>query len=279
MKDLVCHLVFGFLICTFISCGSGNVQTAASTPETISYNFHVRPLLSDKCFACHGPDANKRESGLRLDIEAEAKAPLKDAPNTFAIVAGKPELSMLIQRITTPDSTLIMPPPESHLGVLNDGEVAILRKWITEGAKYEPHWAFVKPKKASPPNVDFTAWNTQPIDKFLYQTMAQKGLKPNQEATPEQLLRRLALDLTGLPPSPSLSKFFLANPTANYEVLVDSLLASKHFGEKMAIHWCDVARYADSYGYQDDNIRTQWPWRDWVIHAFNKNMPYDRFLE
>lgn len=269
----------GWFCCTLWSCGGANTAAeTAAVPETISYNFHVRPLLSDKCFACHGPDANKRESGLRLDIEAEAKAPLKDAPGKFAIVPGSPEKSLLIERITTPDSTLIMPPPEAHLGALNEGEVALLRKWIAQGAKYEPHWAFVQPQKAKLPEVDNKDWNQKPIDKFLYAAMEQKGLAPNEEASPEVLLRRLALDLTGLPPSANLQQFYLADPEKRYEILVDSLLASPHFGERMAIHWCDVARYADSYGYQDDNIRTQWPWRDWVIHAFNSNMPYDRFV-
>ncbi|MCU0375121.1 MAG: PSD1 and planctomycete cytochrome C domain-containing protein [Chitinophagaceae bacterium] len=270
----------GLVCLTLLSCGGeDNAAGIAAVPETISYNFHVRPLLSDKCFACHGPDANKRESGLRLDIEAEAKAPLKDAPGKYAIVAGSPEKSLLIERITTPDSTLIMPPPEAHLGALNESEVALLRKWIAQGAKYEPHWAFVQPQKTKLPEVNNERWNQQPIDKFLFTAMGQKGLEPNEEASPEVLLRRLALDLTGLPPSAQLQQFYLANPDERYEVLVDSLLASPHFGERMAIHWCDVARYADSYGYQDDNIRTQWPWRDWVIHAFNSNMPYNRFVE
>jgi len=280
MRKTVFNAIIGLAACAIISCGRAdkNADTAVVS-ETISYNFHVRPLLSDKCFACHGPDANKRESGLRLDIEAEAKAPIKDAPGKYAIVPGSPEKSLLIARITTPDSTLIMPPPESHLGALSEGEVALLRKWITQGAKYEPHWAFAQPQKAKLPEVDNKVWNLQPIDKFLYASMAQKGLEPNEAASPEVLLRRLALDLTGLPPSANLQQFYMDDPEKRYDVLVDSLLASPHFGERMAIHWCDVGRYADSYGYQDDNIRTQWPWRDWVIHAFNKNMPYNQFLE
>lgn len=260
-------------------CTQGGASAAESSHvSAISYNFDVRPLLSDKCFACHGPDAQKRESGLRLDIEADAKAALPENPGKYAIVPGKPEESELIRRITTANPDEIMPPPGAHLGALNEQEVAILRRWIKEGAVYETHWAFAPPQKVDAPEVNNKIWNSHAIDKFLYATMQSKGLTPNPQADAATLLKRIALDITGLPPSESLKTFYMANPAQHYEATIDSLLQSVHYGEKMAIHWCDVGRYADSYGYQDDNIRTQWPWRDWVIHAFNRNMPYNDFV-
>ncbi|RCH56051.1 hypothetical protein DJ568_04700 [Mucilaginibacter hurinus] len=250
-----------------------------NVPDEISYNFDIRPILSDKCFACHGPDANKREAGLRLDVAEEAYKALKDNPNSRALVPGNPKLSEVFSRITTDDSTALMPPPESHLKRLTEYEVALVEKWIKQGAKYEKHWAFTAPKKAALPRVDNTEWPKNDIDYFILQKQEQNGLEPNTEADKERLLKRLSFDLTGLPPSLELQTSFLADNSANaYEIVIDKLLASKAYGEKMALHWLDVARYADSHGYQDDNYRTQWPWRDWVIHAFNKNLPYDKFV-
>lgn len=245
----------------------------------ISYNFQIRPLLSDKCFACHGPDANKREAGLRLDIAESAYAPLRDSPGKFAIVPGKPEQSELFLRITSPDSAAQMPPPESHLGALNAEEIALFRQWILEGAKYEKHWAFLKPEKKALPKIKDKNWPKNEIDHFILAKMESKGIEPNETADKERLLKRLSFDLTGLPPTPEMTERFVAdNSEQAYEKMVDELLAQPQYGEKMAVHWLDVARYADSYGYQDDNIRTQWPWRDWVIHAFNQDLPYDEFL-
>lgn len=248
-------------------------------PETVSYNFHVRPILSDKCFACHGPDANKREAGLRLDEATAAYAPLKETKGAFALVPGKPEASEVYKRITSTDPAYQMPTPESHLGLLNEQEVAVVKKWIEQGAKYEKHWAFEVPKKAPLPELSNPAWAKNEIDYFIGAKLDEQGLEPNEEASREHLLKRVALDLTGLPPSLDLMDRFLADQSEKaYEKVVDELLKSPAYGEKMAVHWLDVARYADSYGYQDDNIRTQWPWRDWVIHAFNRNLPYDQFL-
>jgi len=172
-----------------------------------------------------------------------------------------------------------MPPTDSHLGALTPQEVAIFEKWIREGAHYEKHWAFTPPVKAPLPQLQNTKWVRNEIDNFVLARLEQLNIQPNEEADKERLLKRLTLDLTGLPPTLQQMDAFLAdNSAAAYEKQVDALLATPQYGEKMAIHWMDVARYADSYGYQDDNIRTQWPWRDWVIHAFNENMPYDRFL-
>ncbi|RZA02853.1 MAG: DUF1549 domain-containing protein, partial [Moraxellaceae bacterium] len=248
-------------------------------PDEVSYNFDIRPIFSDKCFKCHGPDANKREAGLRLDIAEEAYKALKDNPKAHALVPGNPKLSELFNRVATTDSSIMMPPPESNLKKLSDYEVSIIEKWIKQGAKYEKHWAFTAPKKPALPKVDNPDWPKNDIDYFILQKQEQHGLEPNAEADKERLLKRLSLDLTGLPPSLELQKSFMADNSPNaYEKVVDKLMSSKSYGEKMALHWLDVARYADSHGYQDDNYRSQWPWRDWVIHAFNENLPYDKFI-
>ncbi|WP_290792099.1 PSD1 and planctomycete cytochrome C domain-containing protein [Flavihumibacter sp. UBA7668] len=244
----------------------------------ISYNYHVRPILSDKCFKCHGPDLNKMEAGLRLDLPEFAFAPLKETKGAFALVPGKPEESELYKRVISTDSAIMMPTPDSHLGSLSEVETGIIKKWIEEGAVYEPHWAFVPPVKEEVPKPD-PEKNTNEIDYFIQAKLKEKGLSMNEEADKERLLKRVSLDITGLPPTEALMKQFQNDASENaYEKLVETLLASPQYGEKMAVHWLDVARYADSYGYQDDNVRTQWPWRDWVIKAFNENMPYDQFV-
>ncbi len=248
-------------------------------PDKISYNFHVRPILSDKCFSCHGPDANKRKAEFRLDIEEFAFAPLKETKGAFAIVKGKPEDSELYKRITSKDADYQMPTPESHLGSLTENEIKIIERWIKQGAKYEKHWAFIKPEKAALPKVKDKNWVKNEIDYFTQAKMTEKGFSPNEEADKEHLLKRAALDITGLLPSIEIMDAYMADNGPNaYDKALDKLLATPQYGEKMAVHWLDVARYADSYGYQDDNIRTQWAWRDWVIHAFNQNMPYDKFV-
>jgi hypothetical protein len=251
----------------------------SSLPDKISYNFHVRPILSDKCFACHGPDKNKRKAEFRLDIEENAFAPLKETKGAYAIVRGKPEESELYKRILSKDPRYQMPSPESHLGLLSENEIKIIEKWIQQGAKYEKHWAFIKPEKAVLPKVRNTQWVKNEIDYFTQAKMTEQKLSPNEEATKEHLLKRAALDITGLLPSMALMNEFTADKSENaYENALDKLLATPQYGEKMAVNWLDLARYSDSYGYQDDNIRTQWAWRDWVIHAFNKNMSYDTFI-
>ncbi|MCE7041514.1 PSD1 and planctomycete cytochrome C domain-containing protein [Dyadobacter sp. CY312] len=281
MYKLTCLIL---LFCGFVisiqSCSndsSGDVQEE-KIPEQISYNFDIRPILSDKCFVCHGPDANKREAGLRLDVAESAFQALKENPAAHALVAGKPELSHAYLRMTTKDTSLLMPPPSSNLK-LTAHEISLIDKWIRQGAKYEKHWAFVAPKKPALPEVDRTEWPKNEIDYFVLQKQEQKGMEPNEESDKERLLKRLSLDIVGLPPTLKMMDDFLAdqNPKA-YEKMVDQLLARPEYGEKMAIHWLDLARYADSHGYQDDGYRTQWPWRDWVIHAFNKNMHYNDFV-
>lgn len=264
-------------VVAYFACNSS--QGASSTPNTVSYNFDIRPILSDKCFKCHGPDANKREAGLRLDIEASAFAALKETKGAFALVAGKPDASELFKRISSTEPDYMMPPPDSHLGVITPTEIELFRKWIKQGAKYERHWAFTAPKKPPVPKAIHDVWAKNEIDNFIDAKLDQHGLEPSEEADKERLLKRLSLDITGLPPTVDMQEKFLASTDEKaYENMVDTLLQQPQYGEKMAVYWLDVARYADSYGYQDDNIRTQWPWRDWLIHAFNKNLPYDQFV-
>lgn len=272
--------VVGFLMVVIVSCyQKSNFLQKSDLPETVSYNFHIRPMLSDKCFACHGPDANKREAGLRLDLAENAFLPLQETKGAFAFVAGDPDKSEVYRRISSTDPDYQMPTPESHLGMLSEHEVGLMKKWIKQGAKYEKHWAFVTPKKAPLPEVADEDWSRNEIDRFVLAGMEAKGLSPNEPASKEHLLKRVSIDLTGLVPSLALQNKFLANDSeVAYGKIVDEVLKQPAYGEKMALHWLDVARYADSYGYQDDNIRTQWPWRDWLIHAFNENLTYDKFL-
>jgi hypothetical protein len=271
--------VIAFLLIFYLGCGRADQSAQGSIPDKISYNFHVRPILSDKCFACHGPDAKKREADLRLDVAEAAYAPLKETKGAFAIVKGKPEQSEMYKRVVSTDPHYQMPTPESHLGALTPDQAKIIEKWIRQGAVYENHWAFTTPVKPEIPATKNDKWSRNDIDRFTLAMMRQNNLEPNEEADKERLLKRVALDVTGLPPSLEMMDRFLADASPNaFDKVVDELLASKAYGEKMALHWLDVSRYADSYGYQDDNIRTQWPWRDWLIHAFNKNMPYDQFL-
>nr|WP_238325423.1 PSD1 and planctomycete cytochrome C domain-containing protein [Lunatimonas lonarensis] len=262
------------------ACGgtSSNSSRDLVDADQISYNFHVRPILSDNCFACHGPDPNTREAGLRLDTEEGAYAALKENPNAHAIVPGNAKNSEIIKRIVSDDPGEVMPPPQSNLK-LTEEEKAILTKWIAQGAKYEPHWAFVVPEKRPLPSIKDKNWPANEIDHFTLAKMEKAGLTPNNRAEKAHLLKRISLDLTGLPPSLELIREYLQDNSEDAtETLIDKLLADPAFGERMAVLWMDISRYADSYGYQDDNIRTQWPYRDWVIHAFNNNLPYDRFI-
>ncbi|HSI75968.1 MAG TPA: PSD1 and planctomycete cytochrome C domain-containing protein [Lunatimonas sp.] len=247
-------------------------------PDQISYNFHIRPILSDNCFACHGPDANKREAGLRLDIEDEAFKVLAENPGNYGLVPGKPHESQVWQRINSSDEKELMPPPESNL-TLTEYQKSLIQAWIKQGAIYEKHWAFVPPVKKEIPKVKNSEWPKNPIDFFVLKKQEELGVKPNSEANPERLLRRVSFELTGLPPDLEMMDSYLADEREDaYEQLVDKLLERPAYGERMAVFWLDVARYADSYGYQLDNLRTQWPWRDWVIHAFNENISYDTFI-
>lgn len=262
-------------IIAYTRCSDTQAQDT-SMPDVVDYNYHIRPILSDRCFKCHGPDANKRKANLRLDTPEGAYAAFKDNPSMHAIVPGHPESSDAFQRLITKDTSLRMPTMSSHLTVTSH-EIDLIEKWIKQGAVYKPHWAFIKPVKSALPDAD-EDWVRNPIDYFVYAKMVEKSLEPSAEATKEQLLKRVSLDLTGLPPSLEMQDRFLRDESPEaYEKMVNELLSSKHYGEKMAVSWLDLARYADSHGYQDDGLRTMWPWRDWVIHAFNSNYSYAKF--
>lgn len=264
---------------TYLGCARHGGHSSASLPDKVSYNFHIRPILSDKCFACHGPDANKREAHLRLDKPESAFAPLTETKGAFALVKGKPDESELYKRISSTDPHYQMPTPESHMGALTPDQIALFKKWIEQGAQYESHWAFTAPVKPEVPKPADAKWCRNEIDNFVLDQLIKRDLSPNEESDKERLLKRVSLDITGLPPSLEMMDAFLADNTPGaYDKMIDKLIADEAYGEKMAIHWLDVARYSDSYGYQDDNIRSQWPWRDWLIHAFNTNMHYDDFL-
>ena len=241
----------------------------AAAEAAISYNFEVRPLLASKCFACHGTDAAKRKGKLRLD-DRQAAVTKK------AIVPGDPSASKLIERITSTDEDEVMPPPEKH-DALNDAEKDLLRRWIAQGATYEKHWAFIPPVKPAIPSV---AGVSHPIDALVHDALAKKGWQPPPEADREQWLRRVTFALTGLPPTLAEIDGFLADtgPEA-YEHVVDRLLKSPRYGERMAVIWLDAARYGDTYGRHEDADSEVWPWRDWVIRAFNDNLPYDKFIQ
>ncbi len=265
----------------------------ASAADKIDFNYQIRPIISAKCFHCHGPDESSRKAHLRLDSRAEA---MTEHKGLTAIVPGDPEASELVARVTSTDGDEVMPPPKEHKTVTPE-EAALLRRWIAEGAEYKVHWSFAKPERPAlvgaaecglkttadwPADVRAEDWSRNPLDGFVLQKMTAGGLKPSPEADPYTLCRRLYLDLTGLPPAPAEVAGFVADFTADRTAavarLADRLMASPHFGEKWARMWLDLARYADSTGYGSDKFRLNiWPWRDWVIQAFNDNLPYDRF--
>ena len=275
------YIIFGIvLVVAGLLYGVIDFTNAKKQKETlVSYNRDIRPVLSDKCFSCHGPDVSKIKAGLRLDLPASAFAELEKNKGHFAIVPGNPEKSELIKRISSNDPGIMMPMPESHLARLTTDEIKLFSKWIEQGAKYEKHWAFVAPVKEALPEVDNSKWVKNEIDPFILEKMEAKGFDPNETASREALIKRAYADITGLAPTYEELNTWRNNTSDNwYAQLLDKLLKKPAYGEKMALLWMDLARYADSYGFQDDNIRSQWPWRDWVINAFNTNMHYDQFL-
>jgi len=255
------------------------VQEASQRiPDRISFSLHVRPILSDRCFSCHGPDAEARVTDLRFDTEEGLRAVLSNSPRSRAVRAGSVERSELVHRILSEDDAYVMPPPESNLS-LSAEEKAILIRWIDQGAAYEDHWAFSAPKRPEVPVVEDENWPRNDIDRFVLARMERSGVSPSEDATREAWLRRVTFDLTGLPPTVLEIQDFLSDTDSGaFERVVDRLLSSKHYGERMATEWLDLARYADSHGYQDDGWRNMWPWRDWVIRSFNENRPYDEFV-
>lgn len=246
----------------------------ASAAE-VDFNREVRPILVRGCFKCHGPDEKARQAGLRLDRRESAISPVESG-NT-AIVPGQPEASEVVRRIQSTDDADRMPPPHAKYH-LSDAEKSVLSAWIAEGADYEPHWAFQPPRSGPLPSVRQSDWPRNPIDHFVLARMEAEGLLPSPEADRSTLLRRVYLDLIGLPPSPEEAKAFLEDPSPTaYESLVDRLLQSPHYGERWARRWLDLARYADTNGYEKDRPRSIWPYRDWVIDSINQDMPFDQF--
>lgn len=270
-----------FLACFLaLSCGPNlpdEVEVAyRDLPETVDFNFHVKPILSDRCFNCHGPDENTRKAGLRLDIEQNAFSELASGARAF--VAHKPQSSASIARILSDDPEIQMPPPESNLS-LSPTEKAMIIKWVEQGAAWKDHWAFAKPEKPQPKSIHEEWIAHNPIDGFIQQRLKQEGFRPSPEADKERLLRRVSMDLTGLPPTVQEIDSFLADQSNTaYERIVDRLLQTDAYAERLALDWMDISRYADSHGLHADGWRLMWPWRDWVIKAFKDNMPYDQFV-
>lgn len=276
----ICVTVFLSYSCKKNSPSNLSAQEGVTTgyiPDSVDFVFHIKPILSDRCFKCHGPDKNAIEGGLSLHTPEGAYAALGKNKDHYAITPNTIDKSSLISRIYSEDPSLQMPPPESNL-ILSDHEKALLKKWISQGAKYKEHWAFSTPIKPEIPKIE-NSWGINEIDTFIYAKLEENGLRPNEKAAKEKLIRRVYFDLTGLPPSISQIRKFVADSSAiAYENLIDSLLITQDYAEHMASEWMDISRYADTHGYQDDFERTMWPWRDWVIHAFKKNMPYDQFV-
>jgi hypothetical protein len=253
----------------FLLTASACAVHAAASPK-IEYNRDVRPILAENCFYCHGQDPNKRKADLRLDVRDVAV-------KAGAIVPGKASESALVERINSKDASEQMPPPDSHR-VLTPSQKETLTRWIEQGAEYQQHWAYVAPVRPAIPTVKQPNWVRNPIDSFVLAKLDAEGIAPSPEADRAALLRRVTLDLTGLPPSDSEIDAFLADKSLDaYERVVDRLLASTAYGERMALPWLDAARYADSNGFQQDGDTYQWVWRDWVVKAINDDMPFDRF--
>jgi hypothetical protein len=244
-------------------------QENATRP--VSFNRDIRPILSNNCFACHGPDEKQRKTRFHFDTKDGAFA------KAGVIVPGSAGGSVLIERVTNADPHRRMPPPESG-HTLTAAQIDLLRRWIDEGAKWDAHWAYVPPTRPELPAVRQMPWVRNPIDRFILARLEREGLTPSPDADRTTLLRRVTYDLTGLPPTPAEVDAFLADPSPDaYEKRVDALLGSPHYGERMAMPWLDAARYADTHGYHIDSLRGMWPWRDWVIDAFNRNVPFDQF--
>ncbi len=247
---------------------------AVEPPPAVEFNRDIRPILSDVCFTCHGPDSTKRKAGLRLDTEEGAKIKRR---RRQAFVPGKPEQSEAFLRIVSADETEQMPPPGAHRK-LTPRQIELVRRWIEQGARWQKHWALLPPSRPQPPSVKSRAWPRNPIDAFVLARLEKEGVAPSPEAEKTTLIRRVTLDLTGLPPTPTEVERFLNDRAPDaYERVVDRLLASPRYGERMVLEWLDAARYADSNGFQQDRTRTLWPWRDGVLSALNRNQPFDQF--
>lgn len=263
------------LLSILILFHGGIVARAQSRgPERIEFNRDIRPILSNACFKCHGPDASKRKAELRLD---QRDAALSKGNKQPVFVPGKPLESEAFLRMTSTDSSERMPPTDSGR-TLTKSEIALIRKWIEQGAEWQQHWSFIAPQRSRLPKVQDESWPRNAIDYYILARLEIEGLKPSTRANKRTLIRRLSFDLTGLPPTPrEIAAFHSDKSPGAYDKLVDRLLASPRYGERMALDWLDAARYADTHGYHEDYHRDMWPWRDWVINALNTNMPFDQF--
>ena len=260
-----------FLLTLALSAGPAARSQPAAPAAPLSFNRDIRPILANNCFTCHGPDEQQRETKFHLDTREGMF--LEEG----IIVPGDSSKSVLVKKITEPNPEDRMPPPDSG-HALTDGQIALLTRWIDEGARWDTHWSFTAPVRAEPPAVRAQDWVRNPIDNFIAARLEREGLRPSPEADKATLLRRLSYDLTGLPPTPAEIDTFLADRAPDaYERRVDALLSSPHYGERMAMPWLDAARYADTHGYHIDSLRGMWHWRDWVIDAFNRNLPFDQF--
>jgi hypothetical protein len=265
----------GLAAIALLSAGAWSLAAAPRAAAAIDFHRDVLPLLADRCFACHGPDEAARQAGLRLDLAASSTAEL--ASGARAVVPGDAAGSALVARIAATDAAVRMPPPESGKS-LSPAEIALLTQWVAAGGEYRRHWAFEPIERPPLPEADRGDWGANPIDRFVLARLERAGLSPSPPAPPEKLLRRMAFDVTGLPPDPAEIDAFLADASPDrFERLFDRLIGSPHYGERMAMDWLDAARFADSNGYQNDYGRSMWPWRDWVIEAFNSHMRFDQF--
>ena len=252
---------------------SERAQPAAAATPPLSFNRDIRPILSNNCFACHGPDEKQRETKFHFDTREGMF--LEEG----VIVPGSAAKSLLVKKINEPNAEDRMPPPDSG-HALTDKQIALLTRWIDEGARWDSHWSFTAPVRPEPPAAKTAGWARNPIDQFIAARLEREGLRPSPEADKVTLLRRVTYDLTGLPPTPAEIDAFVADKSPDaYEKRVDALLASPHYGERMAMPWLDAARYADTHGYHIDSLRGMWHWRDWVINAFNRNLPFDQFVD
>ena len=260
----------------FASLSGAAAGATPDLPDVVEFNRDIRPILSDKCFACHGPDKANRKTELRFDTEAGAFVEL--ASGGFAIVRGDSANSKMVRKITSGDAAVRMPPQYLGQDKLSDREIGLITRWADQGAEWQKHWSFIAPLRPERPRVQKTDWPSSEMDYFVLQRLEREGLQPSPEANSTTLIRRATLDLTGLPPTPAEVDAFLSDTSPRaYERVLDRLLESPRYGERMAYRWLDAARYADTNGYQNDRPRYMWRWRDWVIEAFNNNMPFDQF--
>jgi len=275
------RILLGVLVLLVVGCKQempiGIAEAYENLPATIDFNQHIRPILADRCFACHGPDDNTREAELRLDLEEDAFARLKESKGK-AFVKGSYSKSVAWQRMVSDNPEFQMPPPESNL-VLTPEEKARITKWIEQGAEWKDHWAFIPPEQPEIPALGPDHVISNPIDNFVVAQLVENGFTPSPQADKERLIRRVSLDLTGLPPTlDAIDRYVADRSPEAYEKVVDALLDSDAYAERMAMEWLDVSRYADTQGMHSDLARYTWPWRDWVIKAFKNNMPYDDFI-